>query len=172
MSVIVTVEVDAEQVSRWLTERQRDLPKTMGRAQKETARELVRRYRRTSATWQHKPDFDILTEISGTTITVLGGTDDSVWNMLDRGTRPHIIRPKSPTGVLRFTWGGPGSYKAKTIPNSLTSRGGGATGVTIFRRWVKHPGTRARNWSKIIRKELDTEAPKIMRRHLERWKSK
>lgn len=174
MSTLVQIDVNAVQVAGNLARVQRDIKKTMANATKETDRELLRRYRRSTASWSHKPVFEVLTDSTDTTMTLIGGTDDPIWNMLDRGTKRHIIRPRpeNKSGVLAFQWGGPGSYRAKTRPNSLDSGPGGASGERVFRRYVRHPGTKPRQWSKIIKREMDVLAVQIMQRHLARMVKK
>jgi hypothetical protein len=78
-----------------------------------------------------------------------------LWEALDRsGTRPHIIRPRR-AKVLRFKWGGPGSYRAKTIKGGRF-RGPGKVqgGKTVYRKKVMHPGFEARHFTERINKDL------------------
>lgn len=87
-------------------------------------------------------------------------TIGELWNALDKtGTRPHIIRPKegraAKGGRLKFTWGGPGSYKPKTVRGGRF-RGPGKVvgGKTIYAKKVKHPGTQPRKFTERINKDL------------------
>jgi hypothetical protein len=98
----------------------------------------------TTNTWNHKPTF---TSVIVDSETVAVGTDDNIWSMLDVGTKPHIIRPKN-AKALRFPWGGFGSYKAKTRPGFLGSKNSSMkNGKMQYRKFVKHPGTKARIWT-------------------------
>lgn len=171
MSGLVYIETNAKDVDRWLTEKSRNLDAAMRDAMKEAEREGLRMYRRTSGTWSHKPEYQVAKEIGPNSITLIFGTPDPIWNMLDKGTRPHVIRPKH-AKRLAFQWGGPGSYMAKTQPGIIGSTRGGPTGDTVYRAFVRHPGTEPRRWTVAIEKEMNTTAVKIMRRHLERWRMK
>ncbi len=76
------------------------------------------------------------------------GTGDSIYSMLNAGTKPHAILPKRGK-TLRFR----GPFQAKTVPNSISS-GPGSVGTTeMYRRGVQHPGTEARNWDTVIAKK-------------------
>lgn len=148
-------------------------PDVMQRAARDTARiaerELLRRFRRTVATWRHQPQFDAITDYSGAEMSVLVRTDDEIYGYVDRGTRPHMIFPRGQGYPLRFQAG----YNAKTTPGSLTSGPGGPYGATV-RAWsVKHPGTAPRHFSEQIQKEmgpnifekLKEKVRELMRKH-------
>lgn len=171
MTSLVTIETNAADVSRWLMDKSRNLSAAMRDAMKETEREGLRMYRRTSNNWSNQPEYKVEREQGSNHITLVFGTSDKIWNWLDRGTRPHIIRPKR-AKVLAFQWGGPGSYKAKTRPGWIGSGSGGPSGDTVFRRAVHHPGTEPRHWTAAIQGELDKKSVAIMLRHLERWRLK
>ena len=99
-------------------------------------------FEKTTATWQHKPDWIIKEQQDG----FLVGTDDDVWNMLDKGTRPHPITARR-ARFLRFSSG----FSAKTRPGFIGSQSGGSSGGPVFRKFIpRHPGTTARGWSKLI----------------------
>lgn len=102
-------------------------------------------FKATTITWKHKPRFEKRTK-GFADIEIV--TDDKIWIMLNYGTKPHLILPK-PTNKsqrLRFRWDGFGSYKAKTKPNFLGSKGATYPKTLVSRRMVRHPGTKARNW--------------------------
>jgi len=63
-------------------------------------------------------------------------TDDPIWRYGDDGTKPHDIFP-SRRKMLRFVTGGD----------------------VVFSRHVRHPGTRANNWSKMLQKQYQDEVP-------------
>lgn len=113
-------------------------------------REVKKDFEKTTATWKEQPKFEAEISLMHPGPTVLVGTDDEIYNYVDRGTKPHIIRPKRRGGKLAFTWGGPGSYRAKTKPRTLASYPGGATGATTVLPIVHHPGTEAREFSQTI----------------------
>ena len=126
-----------------------------------TEREALRRFRRTTATWHHKPAFEAVSEFNGTEFTLLIGTDDEIYRYVEEGTRPHEIRPKG-NWPLRFQWGGPGSYKAKTSPGNLTSSQGGPSGDWVHFMHVNHPGTEARRFMPEIHREVSEIACETM----------
>jgi hypothetical protein len=146
-----------------------ELTDVVRRANKEIAAEIKADFATTTATWQHQPRFEQRTrnEPTGSAVTV--GTADPVYRFLDEGTRPHGIQPKKPGGVLRFQWGGPGSYQAKTTPGVFSSGQGGPSGPLVARRWVWHPGTRPRFWSVLLQRKWETAAPVVLRRYVAAW---
>jgi hypothetical protein len=117
----------------------------------------------TTRTWKHKPKFEI-TEVSEAEWIV--STDDSIWAMLDAGTKPHIIRPKR-AKRLRFQWGGPGSYRPKSRPGYLGSNKGGIKGPIVFRRQVRHPGTAPRKWTDAAKVKWDAQMGDIIQRAID-----
>jgi hypothetical protein len=99
-------------------------------------------FRKTTATWSKQPDFTTKEQKDG----VLIGTDNDVWNMLDKGTRAHRIIARRGKR-LRFS----GGFRAKTRPGFIGSQSGGSgTGGPVFVQSIDHPGTVARSWSKLI----------------------
>lgn len=124
------------------------------------AEDVIVDFETTTATWKHKPTFKA-TEVSAAEWIV--STNDSVWAMLDAGTKPHVIRPKR-AKRLRFQWGGFGSYKAKTRPGYLGSNKGGIKGPIVYRRQVRHPGTEPRKWTAAAEKKWQTELGDIVQR--------
>jgi hypothetical protein len=97
-------------------------------------------------TWRHKPSFRITRDEDSTSV----GTDDKIFGYVDGGTRPHLIRPKKKR--LRFQTG----FSAKSSPGSLSSGRGGRSGPFVFARVVRHPGTKARNFSKLVNERAQT----------------
>jgi hypothetical protein len=73
------------------------------------------------------------------------GTENDIWNMLDKGTRAHKIIARR-AKRLRFGSG----FSAKTRPGFVGSQSGGTSGGPVFAQSVMHPGTTARGWSKLI----------------------
>lgn len=98
-------------------------------------------FEKTSATWNHKPAFVIKEQPTG----YLVGTEDDVWNMIDHGTRAHLIVAKR-AKRLRFGVGG----SPKTRPGFVGSTSGSPGKGAVFAPIVHHPGTTARAWSKLI----------------------
>lgn len=108
----------------------------------------------TTATWKRDVKFEHITEIKGEGITILVGTNDPIWDMLNKGTQPHVILPRN-ASVLHFK----GTYTAKTIPGVLTARPGGSSGKDIFSQGVIHPGTEARKWDQALEKKWRKKLP-------------
>lgn len=121
---------------------------------------------RVTQSWNHQP---IFTEYK---VAAEGGalhaaririsTNDAIYRYVDEGTRPHIIAPRKPGGVLVFRTG----YTSKTLPRLITSRTGGATGPTVFARVVRHPGTKARKFTETIMQRWQNRAPLLMERRV------
>lgn len=94
------------------------------------------------ATWEHEVKFEKRVT-AGSTVNLQVWTDDEIYNMLDKGTKPHDIKPKH-AKVLAFPGG---KYQAKTKSRFIGSNPGGASGATAFVPEVHHPGTKARKWT-------------------------
>lgn len=103
----------------------------------------------TTATWSHKPRFEVMVSLTQPGPTVVVDTNDEIYRYVAEGTKPHVIRPRTPGGRLAF----PGTYRAKTTPGVIGSQAGGGSGETRFARVVNHPGTEARNFHKLIAKK-------------------
>lgn len=110
-------------------------------------------------TWQHKPTFDIA---SPDPYTREVSTDHEVFGMLNVGTKPHEIRPKKPRGILRFMT----PFTSKTLPNQIMSRSGSKGSQEVVAHVVHHPGTRARQWNKVIAKKWQAQVGAIFQRAL------
>lgn len=81
------------------------------------------------------------------------------WQWLDKGTKPHIIRPVKAKQLAFRT-----PYNAGSIPGVIrtfkSSQPAGAK--LVFAQVVHHPGTKARGWSAILRKD----AQKVFERYM------
>lgn len=121
----------------------------------------------TTQTWDERPHIAI--EGSGIDERIIKVESD-IYAMLDKGTRAHTIKPKKivtdkRTGkprLVRLHFKTP--FRSKTLPNQIMSRGGSKGGTEVFSRGVRHPGTRPRNWSKVIAQKWRKQAPQIMQR--------
>lgn len=109
------------------------------RAVRETMRSLAEEAKQdmeaTTRGWKHDATFHAIADRTGYII----GTDDEVWNWLDQGTRPHVIRPRR-ARRLRFV----------------------TSGRVVWARQVNHPGTKPRAWSKMIKHKYQREMPHRM----------
>lgn len=119
---------------------------------------LVKAHERVVADWKSDVKFRSRVTITPDAIKIFifpAGADKQVWTFVDKGTRPHIIKPKGPGYPLRFKTG----YKPKTLPNPARTvyGGGGASGPEVRAMVVKHPGSEPRNFTKQIAKEMGPE---------------
>ncbi len=77
-----------------------------------------------------------------------------IFEFVDKGTRPHVIKPKKSNKKQRlvFVWGGPGSYQANTLPVAQAHAGPGAVvgGKVVSFPKVNHPGSEARLFSETV----------------------
>lgn len=128
---------------------EKDTLAAISTALEHTGKDLIVDFKKTTSTWSHKPDFRILESsgrIGGRFTSIEVGTDDPIFIYVDLGTKPHVIRAKQGR-VLAFKTG----FIAKTRPNRLLAQSGRAgAGPTVYARQVKHPGNKARNFSKMI----------------------
>ena len=106
-------------------------------------------YKETVKAWKRKPDPTAENESEASRVV---GMDDSekVYGYVDRGTRPHIIRPRR-ASYLAFQSG----YRAKTSPGVIGSRQGGAFGGRRFAKVVNHPGNKARRFTEAIARKRE-----------------
>lgn len=116
-----------------------------------TAQEAQADLLKTTATWKHAVEFAITPIEGGLEVN----TGDSVWHMVDEGTRPHIIVPRNKK-VLVF---GPGA-RAKTVPRVIGSGAGSKGGAPVVAHVVHHPGTEARDFSEVLQEKYDNELPR------------
>jgi hypothetical protein len=122
----------------------------MPKVAKHVGREMLRRFRRTVASWRRRPRFEVIEEATPTSLAVLGGTDSEIYKYVDLGTRPHIIEPRGAGYPLRFQ----SAYTAKTTPGVIGSQAGGPSGPFVSAYRVRHPGTKARRFSEMILQEV------------------
>lgn len=111
-------------------------------AMRSVAEDVKEDFEKTVETWDTKPEFNIREVRFRWSVY----TDDQIYAYVDRGTKPHTIRPKRPGYPLAFQSG----YVAKTIPRVIASRPGGASGPMVFTYEVHHPGTEAREFTATI----------------------
>lgn len=106
---------------------------------------LVRRdYELTVRTWRNKPEFTERQTSDAVTVS----TDNQIYEYVDKGTRPHMIRPKKAKKLRFFREG----FQSKTTPNNLYARKGRQAnkGLT-FSDSVHHPGFEGRNFTTLIK---------------------
>ena len=164
---MITIQTNAAQIAARVARMPYDLTKSLQDGNREMGREAQKQLALITRTWKHKPVFEMLDEVRGDTATVLVGTNDRIFNMLDQGTRKHPITPRN-AKVLRFQWGGVGSYSAKTRPGWIGSQGSRQTGGIVFRMSVNHPGTAPREWYKAVFSKLRGKAVDVYVRAVKR----
>lgn len=122
-----------------------DLSKIAQQELEKEAKTIQRELGYPTKTWKRKVTFEI---DHATDKQVQVSTDDKVYEYLDKGTKPHIIRPKRAKRLHFFASG----FVAKTRVGILNARAGRkATKDETFAQEVHHPGIRARKWSKLVR---------------------
>lgn len=124
--------------------------KAVRRATENEVGAIVKDLLKTTTSWSKPARFVARVGPKGATVR----TDNDIWNMLDEGTKPHLIFPKAGR-LLRF----PANYAAKTRAKSLSSGPGGASGPIRFARIVRHPGTYPRRWTEIAQAESARRYP-------------
>lgn len=173
-----TIEVTSNiaEVVRALGKMRQDLrDPALKQAAKEISNATLKEYRRTTATWSHKPKFETLTEVQGGELTQVTGTDDTIYTYVDLGTGkaggwraddypivPHGNYP------LKFRAG----YKAKTTPGTISSHAGGPFGAVVRARKVMHPGIKARNFSQSIQRYMSNRSAEIILKYIRKWAAK
>ena len=110
-----------------------------------------------------KPDFEKKVEIKPGKIEGSVLTSDENYKRLNDGTKPHVILPKKPGGVLVFKI----NFKSKTTLTRLPSRRGFNNAPVVFARKVNHPGFEPRNYEERVKKEVKPKFSKIINKHLD-----
>lgn len=127
--------------------------------EQQAARELLEDYQKTTSTWDNQPRWVV--RVGRDRIEVR--TNSAIWNMLDKGTRPHEIRARRGK-ALRFASG----YAAKTRPGSIIAGAGGPSGDDRFAQSVQHPGTRPRGFTNRLRAKWKEKWPRMLRQAVSR----
>lgn len=98
------------------------------------------------ASWDEKPDFDII----DTDESFIVGTDDELYALVNNGSDPHVILPRRRKRLAFQT-----EYRSKTVPGSINSRSGGKSGDVVTSRGVMHPGFAARKFDVTVLKRTE-----------------
>lgn len=118
------------------------------RAQERIAADAVSDFHAVTSTWNTPVTFSLLREHHSISVA----TSDKRFIWTDRGTNPHLIKPKLATGALRFRVGG----APKTRVRELSSTMGAVGPDWRSAKEVHHPGTDARWFSEEV---ADKRAP-------------
>lgn len=124
--------------------------------------ELLTYFTRITDLWDHKVTFQARKRITPKGITLYvfpTGSNKDLWIWTSGGTKPHDIVPKGPGYPLRFRTG----YKPRTGRGYRYRGPGKSVGPWVSTYQVKHPGTKAREFEKHIKRFY---TPKF-RRHME-----
>jgi hypothetical protein len=109
-------------------------------------REIIKDFKKTTETWNHKPEFESIISLQGGP-SVFVGTDDEIYGWVNSGTPAHDI-PTGTSGNTMLVFQ-PG-FKPKTKANFIGSVPGGKFGNYVRRKSVRHPGITARNFESTI----------------------
>ena len=118
--------------------------------------DLIDWFEKVVASWKHRPEFKAKAKITREAMQVYvypTGANAQIWKYVSSGTRGPYPIPKpgnTKAKTLRFRWGGPGSYKARTTTGGGYKGPGKATGKQVAFKRVKHPGIKARKFEKHI----------------------
>lgn len=148
--------------NRFVSAARQRIAETDSKFRKELVREFTsigerqkRRYEGVVDNWTRKPDFVVVVRLNRNGITLqidATGTNAKYWVWVDKGTKPHIIRPRTEGGKLTFQTG----YQPKTVPGGF----GGVSGYTggwVSTQEVNHPGTEARNFGEDFARQFRDE---------------
>ncbi|HRA66251.1 MAG TPA: hypothetical protein PL187_09545 [Caldilinea sp.] len=118
-------------------------------------------YEKTTATWETDVTFTIRKTKYGRSI----GTRSTIYTYVDRGTKPHDIRPKR-ADALAFQYGE--ARRAKTKPRVISSYKGSPGDQWARKQVVHHPGTEARGFTVEISERANQRLRGNLRRNLSR----
>jgi len=109
------------------------------------AKEVNTDFDKTTKTWKHKPVWVQTVKTGDRKAEFAVLTDDEIYGYVDRGTKPHIIRPKRASRLAFGVGGSP-----KTTPRVIGSTGGSRGAAMVYSLGVQHPGTKAREFEKTL----------------------
>ena len=135
------------------------LPGAVKKGMRQAGEAVKKDYALTVKGWEHPAEFTIEEQADG---SIIVGTDDPIWKMVNDGTPPHVIVAKNGRG-LAFNVGG----RPKTTPGRLTSGGGSKGGIVVIRPRVNHPGTKPRNFTALIMKRWKRGVQPFIRASIE-----
>ena len=100
---------------------------------------------KTTTTWKKpRPVFKTKSKV-GNDAEARVWTEDDRWNWTDQGTDPHyIVARNSP--YLKFATGGKPKTRVRTLGSGRGKRGKN----WVQKKVVRHPGTKAREWSQEV----------------------
>ena len=144
---------NSPRLSAWLQGVARQLPNVLDEAVHQSALEAQTMFQATTATWRTQPSFELQHERTGRWGVK---TDSDVYKWVDRGTKRHPIAARNAPYLVWHT-----PFTAKTTPNVIASASGSYGNVWHSAKQVMHPGTKPRNFSRIISKQA--QGPTVAR---------
>lgn len=110
----------------------------------------------TTDTWERKPAFVIAAKPGERRIY----TSNKIYKFVSGGTRPHPIAARNGKALAFYRTG----FRPKTRPGYIGSNKGQSANkdLTIVKRIVRHPGTRARDFDRTIQKKWQKIFPRMM----------
>ena len=156
MAVEAFIDFDVVQLQKNLDKFEEQLfPIAVSEGLQEVKDVTLRKFRRTVRTFSApQPQFTAVTSFQGGIVGVDVSTDHFVYGLLDAGT------PVRRAIMSR-------DFVSKTVPGSLKTRRGRG-GVVFISKKISRPGIKARNFSSNIAEEMETEAPEIIDRHIDK----
>lgn len=131
-----------------------EMQRVLRNAMRRDVKVLRKDFEATTKTWEHKPVFKEHTRLSQseTSPSISVDTDDAIYTYVVKGTKAHMIwagiyTGKSKKRVLAF----PSKFRPKTKVRVIGSFQGSRGGPTLFRPYVNHPGTKAREFDVVIK---------------------
>lgn len=137
----------------------------MKKMAEEIAKEANADFHKTTATWNHQPDFKETVSVGGEGIKTEVVTDDPIYAYVDLGTKKHIIRPKHASALVFNS-----KFKPKTKPRVIGSTEGFSGPPKIVTQVVHHPGTKARKFTEVIKKKYEPEFKRQAKNAMERFR--
>lgn len=129
------------------------------KAQHEFAKQAIKEHEEVTKYWETEVEFRAIEKYDVSREASVGiFTKSDVWRYVDKGTKPHIIRPKRKP-VLAFRT----PFSPKTTPRSLRTTRGYLGDTWVHAKEVHHPGTQPRQFSVMIGKKLTPVWARLMR---------
>lgn len=129
----------------------------------ETGKLMLIEFNKTTRTFseKNKPKFRIRTRVFKQPFTVSVTTTHKIYQMINNGTKAHVIKPTKPHGLLVF----PKKTVAKTTPHLISSRKGSKSKAMVFVKGpVRVKGIVPRRFDRAIEKRIRPKFKAIMQR--------
>lgn len=161
---MIVISTNAQQVSRQLNAKGNQMRLLMDRALREVGQQVTRDVKGITHSWDHPVETYIEIDTRGGVYEMLAGTDDQIFNWLDRGVRGRFIKPVR-RRALRF-WSG---FRPKTSPGGMRSGAGGSFGMPVFSKGHWWPGIKPRRWTPKIQKRADRKFRAVVKKAVRQW---